>query len=239
MVIRRFLEISVFALSIGLAFTVVSSAEPVFPSEIEAAGSVEIIEENEVEARENAVFDAVSKALVGYLSEGLGEEVMRGYYSRIDSRVLPRAADLVKNFLVISEDSTEGRFSVLVSVEFNKELVEELLRDSGVPVDGARDARAYRPQAMDSSGARLLSVVFESNAALVDSLPLERYMMEKISGVESVRTARLAGSRVAFEVGFRGDPVVLAGKLATGWAPFAVECTFNGENTINIRQSGY
>lgn len=239
MVRKWFFNMSAVVLSLGLISAVASSTEPKFPSEIEAAGSGEIIEGNEVKARENATLDAVSKALVEYLSEGLGEEVMREYSSLINRRVFPQAENLVQNFLVLSEDSTEGRFSVFLSIKFNKELVEELLRDSGVPLDGGRDAHAYRPQAKDSSRARLLSVVFESNAALVDSLFLERYMAEKVPGVESVRTARLAKSRVAFEVEFRGDPAVLAGKLATGWAPFTVESAFDGENMINIRQSGY
>ncbi len=238
MVIKRSLKISVLVLSFGLIFAVVSSAEPMLPPEIEAAGSGEIIQGNEVKARENATLDAVSKALVEYLTEGLGEEVMREYSSLINRRVLPQAEDLVENYLVLSEDSSEGRFSVFLSVKFNKELVEELLRNSGVPLDGGRDAHAYRSQSTDSGGTRLLSVAFESNVALVDALSLERYMAEKVSGVESVRITRLAKSRVVFEVEFRGDPAVLAGKLATGWAPFTVESAFDGENMINIRQSG-
>jgi|GEM_PF-6649887 len=230
-------NISAVVFSIGLISAVASSTEPKFPYEIEAAGTGEILEGNEVKGRENAILDAVSKALVEYLSEGLGEEVMREYASRIDKKIVPEAEDLMQNFLVLSEDSTGERFSVLLSVKFNEELVENLLRESGIPLDSGGDAHVYQPHTMDSSRVRLFSVVYEGNGALADSLMLERYLSENVSDVESVRISRLAESRVAFEIAFQGDLLELAGKLATGWAPFTVESAFDGENTIRIRQS--
>jgi hypothetical protein len=223
----------------GLVFSVVSAAEAEFRSELEAAGNGEIVEGNEVEARKNATFDALSNALVDYLEEGLGDEVMREYASLINRKVLPRAEDLVENFVVISEESTDGTFSVFLSVKFNWDLVEDLLRDSGVPLDRGENTRVYSPQATDLSGGELLSVVLEGDGALADSLSLERYMLENVPGVVSVRTARLAQSRVGFEVAFRGDPSVLAERLSGGWAPFQVESIFDGGNTIRVRQRGY
>ncbi|HDR14844.1 MAG TPA: hypothetical protein ENN79_05030 [Desulfobacteraceae bacterium] len=86
----------------------------------------------------------------------------------------------------------------------------------------------------------MISIVFESDEALFDSTFLERYISEKVSGIESVRTARLSKSRVVFELAFRGNPGVLAGRLASGWAPFQVESTLEGENTIKLKRSnGY
>lgn len=223
----------------GLVFSVVSSAEAEFPSELEAAGNGEIIEGNEVEARKNATFDALSNALVDYLVEGLGDDLMRENASLINRKVLPRAEDLVENFVVLSEESTDGTFSVFLSVKFNRDLVESLLRDSGVPLDRSETTHVYSPQATDLSEAELLSVVLEGDGALVDSFSLERYMVENVRGVVSVRTARLAETRVVFDVAFRGNPSVLAGRLAGGWAPFQVESIFDGGNTIHVRQPGY
>jgi hypothetical protein len=239
MVRKRFLNVFVVVLSLGLIFAGGSLAGPRFPDEIEAAGSGEIVEGNEVKGRENAILDGISKALVAYLSQGLGKQTMREYASRIKHNIIPGAEDLVENFSVLSEDGTEERFSVLLNVKFNKALVEALLRESGVPLEGDGTTPAYRSQAMDSRGAGLLSVVFEGDKALVDSLSLERYLAENVPGVASVRTARLGKSRVAFEVAFRGDRAALARKLATGWAPFRVESAFDGDATITLRQWGY
>lgn len=88
------------------------------------------------------------------------------------------------------------------------------------------------------TGSRVVKVIFEGADVLVDSPRLQRYMEEKFSGVTLVRPARLGRNRIAFEVGYRGDPRLLAERLASEGSPFPVRSTLDGDGNIRVKRSG-
>lgn len=370
-------------LCIGLISPVAGFCGSRFPAEIGSVGTAVVSGENEARAREDAMADAVFRALVQYLTEGLGAEVMQDNYSRIKENVFPKAAELAENFLILAEDRTGSSLSVLLRVRFNDNLVEELLRDAGVPLEAEHERRillmaaegtdgrysfwwqdpsahfslspvelavrkAFEQRRLEhvdlgvmtageiipslkvrhldesrlaewgtlygadfvlygssdlyaegelvlslkavsaadgrilaetsrfgkaegpvleaadlvsvmnsvaaevadvlapamlgldasESGTRVVSVVFEGADVLADSPPLQRYMEEDLSAVTRVRSTRLGRSRVVFEVTYRGDPRLLAERLAGQEAPFPMRPTFDADGAIRIERPG-
>jgi hypothetical protein len=237
-VIKSLLMISAFMVSVWLACPAFSAGVPEFPSEIEAVGSGDIVEANEVKARKAATADAVRNALTEYVSEGLGDELTEEYSLRINEQVLPRAEDLVENFLILSEYSGGDRLSVFLRVKFNRDLVVDLLRESGVPFESSRSSAGDKSgwPGGGADGFTTVFVVLEGEGAIEDSEVLERHIAEEIPGVESVRIARLAKGRVVLEVVFQGDAMVLGGAFGGEWSPSPVESTFDGKAVIGLRR---
>jgi hypothetical protein len=94
-------------------------------------------------------------------------------------------------------------------------------------------------EASEPGRSQVISVVLEWAGALVDSPLLERHMEEHFPGVAGLRTARLGGSRVIFEVTYRGDPRLFAERLVGEGSPFQMKSTLDGSGTIWLERSGF
>ena len=119
-------------LLICLAFPVSAYPGPKFPAEVGSVGRAVVSGGNEAVARENEMTDAVSSAFAQYLTEGLGIKVMRENFPRIKQSILPKAQEMMENFLIMAEYRSGSELSVLLGVRFNEKMVQDLLNQSGV-----------------------------------------------------------------------------------------------------------
>jgi len=95
-------------------------------------GSGTVTTGNIAAAREEAIANAMSKALEEYLATRLGEANMISSFDRVVREILPKAKDGIENFHILAKDLDGDQYRVLVKVKINKEMIEERLKLGGI-----------------------------------------------------------------------------------------------------------
>ncbi len=100
--------------------------------EILSIGSGKILDGNLAAAKKAAIGDALTKGVERDLAGRLGRRGMVNGFAAIIHDILPGAKEAIENFYILAEDQTDDRYTLLVRLKVNDELMEERLRDLGV-----------------------------------------------------------------------------------------------------------
>jgi len=124
----------VFSLTLG------SFMEDCFSQEIKESVSEErivtgtgvIIDENVVDARDEAISQAFSRAIEEYLAQRLRFQKMVNNFQRLDEEILARAKEHIQDYQIISEFKTDEYVRVLIRARINSAILEKKLKSMGM-----------------------------------------------------------------------------------------------------------
>ncbi len=102
------------------------------PGERIVTGTGIIVEENVALARNEAISQAFSKALEGYLIQRLGSKGMANNFQRLDEEILSETKEEIQDYQVISEFMTDRYVRVLMKVRVNEAVLEQKLKNMGL-----------------------------------------------------------------------------------------------------------
>jgi hypothetical protein len=101
-------------------------------SDIITVGEGRIKGNNNADARNEAIADALKKGMEEYLSACLGSQGMISYFSILINEVTPMAREEIENFHILAEEKKGEKYSILVRIKVNEKLMEQRLRELGV-----------------------------------------------------------------------------------------------------------
>ena len=90
-------------------------------------GTGRIVNENIALARNNAISQAFSKALEGYLIQRIGPYDMANNFQRLDKEILSKTKEKIQDYQIISEFNTNRYVKILMKVRINKAIFEKEL----------------------------------------------------------------------------------------------------------------
>ncbi len=140
---RGFLNISLLVLSLYVAFF--PASEPAFAQETTepineeriVTGTGEIVRENIVDARNEAISQAFSRAIEEYLVQRLGSREIANNFQRLYEEVLSRAKEQIQDYQIITEFTTDRYVRVLIKARVNTAVLETILENMGLRDRGA------------------------------------------------------------------------------------------------------
>lgn len=100
--------------------------------EILAIGSGRIVDGNVARAKEEALAHALGKGVEAYLTRRLGAQGMINNFPVLIHELVPKARDMIENFLILTEEQADKEVTVLVRVKVNDKLMEERFREIGL-----------------------------------------------------------------------------------------------------------
>lgn len=135
---RGFLNISLLVSLLSVAF--LAAAEPAFAQETAepineeriVTGTGQIVGENIVYARNEAISQAFSRAVEEYLVQRLGPQVMANNFQRVYEEVLSRAKEQIQDYQIITEFKTDRYVRVLIKARVNTAVLETILETMGL-----------------------------------------------------------------------------------------------------------
>jgi hypothetical protein len=86
-----------------------------------------IVNGNVALARNNAISQAFSKALEGYLIQRMGPHDMANNFQRLDEEILSKTKEKIQDYQIISEFNTDRYVRILMKVRVNKAILEKKL----------------------------------------------------------------------------------------------------------------
>jgi hypothetical protein len=101
-------------------------------TDILVVGEGRIKDNNMVDARKEAISDALKKGMEQYLSQYLGNKGMAGNFTTLINDVVPSSIEDIENYLILAEDRKGETFSILMSVKVNERLMGERLKQIGI-----------------------------------------------------------------------------------------------------------
>lgn len=136
--IRGFLNISMLVSLLCAAF--LPAAEPAFAQETKepineeriVTGTGQIVGENVVYARNEAISQAFSRAIEEYLVQRLGPRAMADNFQRLYEEILSRAKEQIQDYQIITEFKTDRYVMLLIKARVNTAVLETMLETMGL-----------------------------------------------------------------------------------------------------------
>lgn len=100
-----------------------------------AMGSAKISEGNVASAKKLALSRGLQKGVEGFLVNRLGGQGAVNNFERLVLEVLPKAEELIENFIIISEYQSGESINLLVRLRIDETLMEERFRMAGLLVN--------------------------------------------------------------------------------------------------------
>ena len=95
-------------------------------------GTGVIIDQNVVDARDEALSQAFSRAIEEYLTQRLRFQKMVNNFQRLDEEILARAKEHIQDYQIMSEFKTDEYVKVLIKARINSAILEKKLKSMGM-----------------------------------------------------------------------------------------------------------
>jgi hypothetical protein len=126
---------SLLAFSLFLLLPAISTAEAGQTNEnreILAIGSSSITGGNLARAKKRAISSALMKGAELYLLNLLGSQGMVQNFERVLEEIIPNAREGIENFNILAENRTDQKYTVLLKLKVNQEMIAGRLKKSGI-----------------------------------------------------------------------------------------------------------
>ena len=100
--------------------------------EILSIGTSSITGGNLAQAKKRAISSALMKGVETYLLNLLGSEGMIQDFERVLEEIIPHAGEEVENFHILAENRTDRKYTVLLKLKVNREMITGRLREKGI-----------------------------------------------------------------------------------------------------------